>query len=202
MHTINSPDMPATTGGYVPYFYEAGLFQVYSATSNRRSSAPYVVTSTGCQLASDTPSPGCIKHGPTVEQIISNGYFAIPQGDPITAIISDKQQTSWLGLDDVISQIRNRREIYDRNLYQIELGKCAAMNSLYAHEAYRGPPTDKQFYSRHKRLQELYEQQREERTSLWKDISRLRMALPESAQLYLSASRKMSVLQDSTGGQP
>ncbi len=47
-----------------------------------------------------------------------------------------------------------------------------------------------------KRLQELYQEQRGERTSLWRDLSRIRLAVPESAQQYLSATRKLSLLNE------
>ena len=43
---------------------------------------------------------------------------------------------------------------------------------------------------------------RGERTSLWKDVSRLRLALPESAQQYLGAYRKMAAFTDVTGDGP
>ena len=39
----------------------------------------------------------------------------------------------------------------------IDLGKCAAINTIYAHEAYVGPPSSKQMYARHKAIQDLYE---------------------------------------------
>ena len=196
MNPIISPGMPADAGGYVPYFYQAGLFQVYATAPDQQRSRPTATPSTLYRSSSERPFDPRLDRTQTVEQVIAHGYFAVPSSDPVTAIISDKQQTSWLGLDDVISQVRNRYEIYHQNLYQIELGKCAAMNALYTSEAYHGPADSKQFYSRHKKMQDLYEQEREERTSLWKDVSRLRLALPESAQSYLAASRKMSVLQD------
>ena len=202
MQPIPNPNVAASGGGYIPYFYQAGLFQFYEKPSDVRPSRPRLDSLTGPGSAADRSFHDRLDNTQTVEQIITHGYFAISPGDPVTAIISDKQQTSRLGLDDVISQIRHRHEIYQDNLYQIELGKCAAMNSLYGHEAYSGPPTDKQFYARHKRLQELYVEQREERTSLWKDVSRLRLALPESAQQYLAAYRKMAALTDVTGDAP
>ena len=193
---------PGQSGGYVPYFYQSGLFQAYgmpekptpSDAQNRPSVAP---------ASTETVPP--VPHFDrmqTVEQIITNGYFAAPAGDPVSAILSDKHQTSWLGLDDVISQVRRRYEIFDQNVHELELGKCAAMNSLYTSEAYNGPADSKQFYSRHKRLQELYEQERDERSSLWKDVSRLRQILPESLQSYLGARRKIQALEEATGEMP
>ena len=196
MHSSNPVIVAAGGGGYVPYFYEAGLHILYQLpflnVSEQQEDAPrssYGFAVTGAALrAVDRPQ--------TVEDVIAAGYFAVPQGDPVTAIISDKQHTSRLGLDDVIGQVRQRYEIYEQNLQEIEFGKCAAMNTIYFHEAYHGPGSanDRQHYARHKRIQDLYEQEREERTTLWKDISRLRTQLPESAQQYLTAHRKMTVL--------
>jgi len=51
------------------------------------------------------------------------------------AFISDKKHTARPGLDDVIWQIRRRYEVYQRNTYEIELAKCAAINCLFKHEA-------------------------------------------------------------------
>jgi len=199
MNATNPFLSPGYPRGYIPYFYESGLFQLYDSPADRPQTRPSSIAA-----GSQTPSAGVPDHfaldrNQTVEEIIAHGYLAVPHGDPVTAILADKQQTSWLGLDDVIGQVRKRHEIYERHLYQIELGKCAAMNSLYTAEAYHGPADSKQFYSRHKRLQELYEQQRDERTSLWKDVSRLRLLLPEVAQSYLGARRKIEALEETVG---
>ena len=134
-----------------------------------------------------------------IEQIIAHGYLAVPHSDPVDAILSDKRHTSWLGLDDVIQQIRNRYELYQRNMYEIEVSKCAAITSLYTHEAWHGPSDSKVEYSLNKRLDRLYKDQRDERTSLWQDVSKLRLALPENAQQYLTAYRKQSILEDEEG---
>jgi hypothetical protein len=84
-------------------------------------------------------------------------------------------------------------------MYGIELGKCAAMNSVHDHEAHHGPADSRIEYSLNKRLDKLYKDQREERVNLWQDISKLRLLLPENAQQYLSAYRKLSILEDSEG---
>jgi hypothetical protein len=139
---------------------------------------------------------------PTVEQIVANGYFAAAKTDPVEALISDRKQTSWLGLDDIIGQIRHRYEVYETNTYEIETSKCSAINSFYAHEAYHGPPDSKIDYSVSKRLDKLYESQREERMNLWRDVSKLKLLLPEKAQEYLSSYRKVSILEDTEGDAP
>ena len=184
---------------YVAYFYESGIVQRYLGSKNdvfvdlnNRPPATY-------DFSSDLTGRTRFHQTPTVEQIIASGYLAIPRGDPVKAIISDKKNTSWLGLDDVISQVRKRHELYHTNMYGLELGKCAAINSLHDHEAHHGPADSRIEYSLNKRLDGLYKDQREERINLWKDISKLRLLLPENAQNYLTAYRKLSILEDSKG---
>ena len=198
----HSPDAAAASGGYVPYFYQAGLYLRYGVPASNPARHGRNSPQSSYDLSLTKPLFGRPERSQTVEQIIASGYFSIPGGDPVTAAISDKMHTSGLGLDDVISQVRQRYEIYHRNLDEIELGKCAAMNAIYHHEAYVGPPSSKQVYAKHKAIKDLYEQERTERTGLWKDVSRLRAELPESAQLYLAAHRKMSILAGDPGGAP
>ena len=201
MNPINIPVDPAQHGVYVPYFYHAGLHYVHDLPESKRSDTQYSQDSPAPDFASDVPATSPFAGPQTVEQIIATGYFAAPGGDPITAIITDKQHTSRLGLDDVIGQVRRRYEIYERNIEQIEHSKCAAINAIYQHEAYRGPGSadSRQHYAKHKAIQDLYEQTRVERSALWKDISRLRLLLPENAQQYLAAHRKVAALNAPVG---
>ena len=62
--------------------------------------------------------------------------------------------------------------------------------------------SSREAYSLNKSLRELYEQQRDERVRLWQDISRLKQSLPEQAQQYLAAYRKVSILEDDRGDSP
>lgn len=202
MYPSHSPDAAAMSGGYVPYFYQAGLYLRYGVPASDPGRHGRDSPESSYDLSFSRPLFGRPKRTQTVEQIIASGYFSIPGGDPVTATISDKMHTSSLGLDDVIGQVRQRHEIYHRNLCEIELAKCAAINAIYHHEAYNGPPSSKQMYAKHKAIQDLYEQERTERTTLWKDVSRLRTLLPESAQQYLAAHRKMSILAGDPGDAP
>ena len=184
---------------YVVYFYESGLSNQYQ----QRQKDLLVGPNYGPAGLYDFSSDLSVRHPwptpQTVEQIVSSGYLSIPKGEPETAIISDRKNTSWLGLDDVIGQIRNRYEVYDSNIYELEKAKCTTINCLFQHRAYHGPTISKIEYSVDKRLDGLYSEQREERTNLWRDISRLRLLLPEQAQNYLSAYRKVSILEDTKG---
>ena len=200
MDRNNRKKIPGRTDReYVIYFYESGLSDQYRqrqkdiiVRSNYGPSAQYDFSS---DLFSKRPWPV----PQTVEDVVRNGYFSIPRSEPETAIISDKKHTSKLGLDDIIGQIRHRYQVYQQNIDELEVSKCSAINSFYSHEAYHGPPNDKIEYSVSKRLDKLYIEQREERVTLWRDISRLKLQLPETAQLYLSAYRKVSILEDTEG---
>lgn len=201
MYPNNLPESPAVDGGYVPYFYQRGLHYVLPVGSPRGSTRAYASTR-GSQDFSPLHDVFVVADRlQTVEQIIEQGYFAVPETDPVTAIIADKKHTSRLGLDDVIGQVRHRYELYEQNFYQIQLAKCAAVNAIYHHEAYQGPGTasSRQHYAKHKAIQDLYAQEREERVNLWRDVSKLRLLLPESAQAYLSSYRKVTALSAPPG---
>lgn len=203
MYNANLANGPVFGETYVPYFYQSGKFLLYDIP-RRGPKSGYFGASAGYDFTSDIVPNSSRPRRPTVEDIINKGYFPIPKSEPETAIISDKKNTSALGLGDIISQVRQRYEIYERNIYQIELGKCYTISSQLAVESSRGGVcmNSKEAYSLNKNLQELYEQQRNERTKLWQDISRLKQSLPEQAQQYLAAYRKVSILEDDTGDGP
>ena len=192
---------PVFDGTYRPYFYQSGKFLSYDIP-HRGSESAYFSVSTGYDFTSDIVPKKTWPKAQTVEDIVQRGYFAIPKSEPETAIVSDKKQTSGLGLGDIISQVRKRYEIYERNNYQIELGKCYALTSMFYLEAMRGGVRldSRETYSLTKSLREFYEQQRDERVKLWQDVSRLKQSLPEQAQQYLSAYRKVSILEDDSKG--
>ncbi|HBG27635.1 MAG: hypothetical protein A2Y10_15645 [Planctomycetes bacterium GWF2_41_51] len=194
---------PVFGAGYMPYFYQAGKFLLYDLPQTG-SKSPNFSEISRYDFTSDLVSKRNWPRSPTVEDIVSRGYFAIPESEPETAIILDKKHTSKLGLDDVISQIRSRYHIYKNNMYEIELGKCHAMNSSHSVVADRGGVclNSKEAYGLTKNLRELYEQQRDERRSLWADVSKLKLLLPEQAQNYLSSYRKVSILENLEGEQP
>ena len=118
---------PVFNVGYVPYFYQSGKFLSYDLP-HRGPESSYFSRTSGYDFTSDlVPKKHSWPRQKTVEDIISNGYFPIPKSEPETAIISDKKQTSGLGLSDIINQVRKRYQIYEQNIYQIEMGKCYAL---------------------------------------------------------------------------
>lgn len=179
------------------YLYERKLLYRYLSDSTFPGPYQPPATYTDCSRG----VTGQEDRGPqTVEQMLTDGYFAVPSGDPETALITDKRASAQLGLDDVIQQIQARVAIYEQNILEIEQAKCYAVSDLYGWESRNGwPASTEQYYILGKRLQELYADQRSERVTLWKDISRLRQALPEHVQGYLSAFRKLQVLAEPPG---
>jgi len=186
---------------YRPYFYASGRFVSYDLPSTSVPLEVRFAPKSSYDFTSDLLQKRAYPVPQTVDQVIQRGYLAIPESDPETAIIFDKKHTSWLGLDDVIGQIRTRYELYTNNIYEIEIGKCYAVSSAHAIESARGGIVlnSKEMYGLNKSISEFYQQQRNERVNLWRDVSRLRLQFPENAQQYLSAYRKVSILEDDKG---
>lgn len=200
MYRNNRAQLPArTVPEYVIYFYESGLSKKYQQRQKNIFARFNYGPAVGYDFTSDLVAKKSGFVPQTVEDVVRNGYFSIPKSDSETAIISDKKSTSWLGLDDIINQIRNRYEVYNNNIYEIEVSKCSAINGFYQSEAWHGPSDSKLEYSINKRMDRLYQAQRDERMNLWRDISRIKLLLPEKAQEYLAAYRKVSILNDETG---
>ena len=183
----------------VAYHYLYGQHQLYGSSHNAVLYPVVPAHYANRFFSSGTPITK-IDEGPqTVEQLVEQGYISLPASEPEIAILTDRKHTSWLGLEDVIGQIRQRREIYQQNMTGIEWGKCYAFNEM----AKGGwPATSQQEEAYAKSLQDLHAQQRNERVAYWRDISRLKQILPESAQQYLSAFRKTEILKDTEGDMP
>ena len=203
MNSNRTFQSPLSAGGYAPYFYQSGRFQTdFPMTSfapgdaSYRTEAVYDFTSDLTRIRRESPPQ-------TVEQIIAQGYFAVPGDDPTTAILSDKIHSSRLGLDDAIGQMRSRILIYQTNMQDLEQSVCEANNAVFSQEADQGcPANEKQRYSANKMIQKIYEQKRDERVNLWRDLSRVRTTLPEIVQQYLSAYRKVAILDGIQGDEP
>ena len=135
-----------------------------------------------------------IDKGPqTVEQLLYHGYLSMPKMAPETAIFADKKHTSWLGLDDIITQIKHRENVYHDNMTDLKWSQCYAFNEMT-----KGgwPSSDEKELIYNRRMQDVASQERLERTSFWRDVSRLRQQIPESLQGYLSVLRKTEILDD------
>lgn len=202
MNTADISNGPVFDAGYMPYFYSSGRFLAYDLNSRAADSRKFG-TASGYNFSNDIVPNSRIVRTETVEDIVNRGYFAAPKSEPETAIITDKKHTSGLSLNGMISQIRKRYDIYQQNMDQIECNKCYAINSQLEVESARGGvrTSSKEAYSLTKNLGEFYREQCDERRSLWADISKLKILLPEHAQSYLTSYRKLSILNDTEGDQ-
>ena len=199
---MNAHDLPqriSPTYGLIAYQYKYGRQRLYG---NLQTTPLYGLRPLSHVVAkgSGIESLAGIDDGPqTVEQLIYQGFFAAPRYDSETAILHDKKHTSWMALDDVLGQIRDRYDIYKRNMLDIQWSQCYAFNEMA-----RGgwPPSEEQHALYERRMQDLRSEQRDERITFWRDVSRIRERIPESAQQYLSAFRKIELLDDTGGDQP
>lgn len=191
---------PETAAGYAPYYYQAGLFLRYDSPFHHARSGVERLPSAHPELSGSGLPIQHFDRLQTVEDVIARGYFAVPSGNPVTAIISDRQHTAHLGLDDVITQVRGRLELYQQNIEELDQAVCEANNAVLRQEADQGMPANqRQQYSASKAIMGIYEQKRTERVNLWRDVSRLRLVLPENAERYLTAYRKLAVLNQDPG---
>ncbi|MCO6437312.1 MAG: hypothetical protein J5J06_09525 [Phycisphaerae bacterium] len=126
-------------------------------------------------------------HG--INAIVAAGYVPVPSGDPAARLIADRRQTANLALDDVITELRSRYEVWRQNTAEIVASRLHVCNQLHHWEAYFGPPREELRASVQTLLLRLDRQKRDERISRWRDASRLRQALPESIRQYFSAHR-------------
>ena len=193
--------VPAREAGYTPYFYQTGVFSRYLVPAVAGPSRPAMTSAVSPLERTAGYTATALDPLQTVEQVIAHGYFSVPYANPITALISDKLHVSRLGLDDVIHQIRARYEIYARNIEELNESICEVNNGMFRQLADHGMlvANQRQMYSVTKQVQKLYEEQRGERINLWRDVSRLKLALPETVQLYLAAYRKQAILTQEPG---
>jgi hypothetical protein len=201
MNTDKAFNPALSMAGYVPYVYASGRAFVYSFLPGKYNRRVPDTSPSRYDFTSDLIGPKQTIRHETVEDIVARGYFSVPGAEPELALISDKHQTSRLGLTDVIQQVRQRYEIYQRNLYDLDTCACNAYNAMMSMIAHRGGTwlSSRELYGLSKRLFEVDLQKQQERVGLWSDISKLKQLLPEQAQNYLSAYRKMSILTDSEG---
>ncbi|MEM1354997.1 MAG: hypothetical protein AAGH88_08950 [Planctomycetota bacterium] len=129
----------------------------------------------------------------TVEDLLRDGYFAPPAGEPEVAMIQDRRLGTGMALGDLIGQAQQRVVIYEQNRYDLLRAECDAFNEL-AREGWPARPEQHALYER--RMQDLASERRMERVHLWRDLSRLRLGIPEAVGGYLQAYRSGQLLGD------
>jgi len=200
MHTQPSPFAPQRRPQYPWTSYQPKVSSAYLLAPGpgryRFGAGAYALPPASLAPPDDLDQPQ------TVDQIVARGFFAAPADDPVTALLTDRRTTTQLGLNDLIDQLQQRIDIYRQNLSDIEDSKLAATNDFHGRKNALGVDYDRELAALNETLIGLYQQQREERVTFWRDLSRLRQVFPETAQMYLSALRKSSLVNDLGGDAP
>ncbi|AQT68732.1 hypothetical protein STSP2_01904 [Anaerohalosphaera lusitana] len=141
---------------------------------------------------------GCYNSAWSVDDIVSSPTTR-PSENSEENIFADKQKTSYLALENIVAQIRKRYEIYDSNIRVLEYSKIKLKEHFYQWPQQLGlwPPGHKEMLS--EQMNQLYQKQLDEKVSLWKDVSKLKLMLPQSLNDYLSIKRKSDIY---SGGVP
>lgn len=137
---------------------------------------------------------------PTLDGLVESAYVSVGTADPVTAILGDKRRVAGLGLGDLVEQVRRRIRLYEQHMDELEQSKIAATNAARNWLDLSGRVDAGRDPALLSIIQELEGQQREQRLSLWRDMSTLRQSLPTWLQDYLSASRRAAWLQPQARG--
>lgn len=197
-------DFSNTTHHYTAQEHRPSYYYLYHRARSYGTPPRMVYPSSSSHYGSPSLSrdftPTGIDRGPqTVEDLVRDGYFAIAKREPETAVLVDRQDIAWLTLDDALTQIREREDIYRKNMLELEWAKCYAFDEL-ARQGW--PASDEKAALYQGRIADLHADQRAERVRFWNDLSRVRQLVPPSAQAYLSATRKNQILGLDGGDQP
>ena len=137
--------------------------------------------------------------GVTVDDLVTDRRLPRRRIDPALASLADRRQTAWMGLDDLIPQARARADLYRQHLIELDYEEIAIRNASRRCPRPIGwePHEDPEVL---RDLQAIDDQRRRERVDFWRDMSRIRLMMPESASAYLGASRRLDLLGE--GYQP
>ena len=135
----------------------------------------------------------------TLDRIVSDGRLPIPRADPAEAMLIDRQRTQHLGLDDAITQLQWRCDLYRQHMDELQQAELTILNAHRTWADLWGIVDDRRDPELRRELDGVEQQRREERLSLWRDLSRLRQAVPDWAERYLSAYRKVQLVKDGGG---
>lgn len=202
MYFNHDPNVPVLRGPPVRQWYRSVADGVYRPYTPGSADFFYRANPSTPESAALLTDPKRAPPVQTVEDVIACGYLVVRPSEPAGAILTDRRDTTWLGLDDAIAQIRARYEIYESNKRDILYASASATNALHTWKAERGWPSDRQLDNLQRALQNLYAQEREERVSFWRDVARIRAELPEAAHAYLTAQRKLQLLGAPGGSAP
>lgn len=134
--------------------------------------------------------------GPTLDDLIRDDTIRPRPRPPELAGFGDRLDWTRLGLVDLIGQIRQRYHIYNAHFSQLADVELAARRARLSwfdpYDAFEGDPDFAGL------MRDLRAQRRDLQLNLWRDVSRLRQAVPPWVRDYLQAARRYELLGDST----
>ena len=131
----------------------------------------------------------------TIDQIVDHGYLPVPAAEPVEAMIDDRHRVSGLGLEDCLAQMQRRYELYEQHMNALTYTRMRAINAAQSWFDVAGRLTKGADPELERTLRDLDQQQREERLSLWRDVSRLRQQMPEWVRAYLETHRRSHLIR-------
>jgi len=155
-------------------------------------SSPLTISSNHSQLSSAS------EEQQSVDRLVADGCLTVPMADPIAAFLADRQHTTRLSVDDALTQLRRRDDLYRTHLGELLQEEVRVLNAMHSFPKHMDRVAPDIYLSIQQQLQRLAKERREERTSFWQDITRLRATVPEMVANYLTSYRKTSIFSEGT----
>lgn len=130
----------------------------------------------------------------SIEDLLQGVWRPTGSPDMVAGLFHDRLQAQTLELSDVLEQIKQRLDIYQKHFDELEQAKLDVTNVRHHWlDPIRrnGVATDPDLVSA---IEDFNAQQRQERLSCWKDLSSLRQQVPEHWRQYLNAARQYHLI--------
>ena len=83
MYPRRLPNMPAASAGYMQYLYQKGLYPLHARSHRAAQTPPAVHDPLSNDFSAEWAPIRHLERIQTVEQVIQQGYFAVPKADPV-----------------------------------------------------------------------------------------------------------------------
>jgi len=133
---------------------------------------------------------------PVTLNIPNNVTSHIFKQDPLARFLSGKRRSLNKTIEDIVTLIKEREKIRDRNINQIDKDICEVhtrMLNLPEQRYQLNPDTQKMYHTLQQQVMRSYGEQRAEEISCWRDVTRLKSDLRESLKELEQERRKQSL---------
>jgi len=133
--------------------------------------------------------------------MFKNDYRMFLQ-DPLGKILSGKREFLNKSIEEIITLIKEREQLRDRNIYKIDIDICkinTVMLNLPGQRYSIDVDTDTINDTLQKQVMTLNKEKRAEEVACWRDITRLKSDLKDSLKELAQEKRKQSLLSGKAG---